>query len=120
MHISVISVVHAVNNQMTSVTTLVFPRRFFNAGHSCPDSTIPVAQRWAPGGSTIGPPLAATGGGPTSFWPVGQRWPNSGMPLLGPPVGHRWANISGTVGMWHASWATNISANISATVGANE
>ena len=28
-------------------------------------------------------------GGPTSFWPVGQRWPNSGMPLLG----HRWANV---------------------------
>ena len=54
----------------------------------------PVDQRWATGGSTVGPPLAATGG-PTSLWPVGQRWPNSGMPLLG----HRWANVNGTVGM---------------------
>ena len=67
---------------------------------AAPDSTTPVAQRWATGGSTVGPPVAATGG-PTSFWPVGQRWPNSGMPLLGhwwpnvgppvaPPLGHRW------------------------------
>ena len=55
-----------------------------------------MAQRWATGGSAVGPQLAATGG-PTSFWPVGQRWPNSGMPV-GPPVGHRWANISATVG----------------------
>ena len=37
-----------------------------------PDSTTPVAQRWATGGSAVGPPLAATGE-PMSFWPVGQR-----------------------------------------------
>ena len=68
-----------------------------------PDSTTLVAQRWATGGSAVGPPLAATGG--PSFWPVGQRWPNSGMPLLGhhwqPPVGQRhfgqWANVGPTV-----------------------
>ena len=79
----------------------IVPFLHFRAfSHKLPDSMTPVAQRWATGGSTVGPPLAATGG-PTSFWPVGQRWPNSGMPLLGhwwpnvgppvaPPLGHRW------------------------------
>ena len=100
-----------------------------------------MAQRWATGGSAVGPPLAATGG-PTSFWPVGQRWPNSGMPLLGhrwpnvvppvaPPLGHRWqppvgqhhfgqwANVGPTVacGIPVGSPVGHRWANISATGG---
>ena len=85
------------------------PTSFWPVGQRWPKSGMLVGPTvachcWATGGPTlghrrgpaVGPPLAATGG-PTSFWPVGQRWPKSGM-LVGPPVGHRWANISATVG----------------------
>ena len=92
----------------------------------------PVAQRWATGGSAVGPPL-------------GQRhfgqWANvgptvaCGMPLLGhpggPPLGHRWqppvgqrhfgqwANVGPTVacGMPVGPPVGHQWANISATVG---
>ena len=68
------------------------------------NSMTPVAQCWATGG-------------PTSFWPVGQRWPNSDMPLLachcsatgGPTLGNRWLHRWATVGSHR--WANVILAS---------
>lgn len=38
----------------------------------------PLGQRWVGGQNTVGPPVVATVG-PTVQYPVGQRWPNSGV-----------------------------------------